>query len=312
MKKYYRNKILIQLVIWILLLNFNAIKAQQDPMFTQYMFNQLAVNPAYAGSREVLSVMLLARQQWVGFEGAPSTGTLTGHMPLYQNMAIGASVIYDSYGPVNQTSFYFDYAYHLKISNASKLSLGLKGGFNSYSVDYNKLSRTVYSDEAYLIGSEQAILPNFGFGVYLYSQNYYVGVSIPRLLENEYKDESKSFGNGKEVRHYYGMAGVVFKMSDKFVLRPSIMTRLAQGAPFSIDANINTILHDKLWLGAMYRLGESFGGIIQYQFTPQFKFGYAFDLNTNQLKSYHSGTHEVMLNYEFNFNKERIVNPRYF
>ncbi|TLX70856.1 type IX secretion system membrane protein PorP/SprF [Labilibacter sediminis] len=291
---------------------FTPAKAQQDPMYSQYMFNSLSINPAYAGTREMLSLMLLARQQWVGFDGAPSTGTFSAHSPIYNGMAAGASVIYDSYGPVKQTSFYIDYAYHLKMNETLKLSMGLKGGFNHYAVDYNSLDRTSNMDNAYASSVEQTMLPNFGFGLYLYSPKFYVGLSVPKLMENKYEDESDSYGEGKEVRHYYSMAGTVFKMNEWFVLKPSVMTRLAEGSPFSIDFNLNSIFYDKLWLGAMYRLDDSFGGIAQYQFTPQFKVGYAFDLNTNALSSYHSGTHEVMIHYEFNFKKEKILNPRYF
>ncbi len=314
------NKVLEHIkytILAFILLNLLGVKvsnvlAQQDPMFTQYMFNTLAINPAYAGSREVMSLMILGRQQWVGFDGAPTTATFTGHLPVYKNMAIGASLIYDSYGPVNQTSFFIDYAYHLKMNDKLNLSLGLNGGFNNYAIDYNGLDKTYNNDNAYVNANEQITLSNFGFGIYLYSQRFYLGLSVPRITENSFVEGSENYGTGSEVRHYYGMMGLVIHMTDNFVLRPSVMTRVAQGAPYSIDTNLNTVLYDKFWLGAVYRLGESIGGIVQFQINPQIKFGYAFDLNTNQLSSYHSGTHEVMINYEFNFNKERVINPRYF
>ncbi len=300
------------LVLIAVISGSSGVYAQQDPMFTQYMFNQLAINPAYAGSREVLSIMMLGRQQWVGFDGAPTTATLTGHSPIIENMAGGASIIYDSFGPVNQTSLYIDYAYHLNINEGVKLSLGLNGGFTHYSIDYNSLQRTQSIDDAYPVNVEQTLLPNFGFGAYLYGDHFYAGLSVPKIIENKYNSDNETFGNGKEIRHYYAMAGFVYRVNDWIVIRPSIMSRLAQGAPFSIDGNINTVIHDKIWLGIMYRLKDSFGGIVQYQVTPQLKLGYAFDLNTNQLKSYHNGTHEVMINYEFRFKKERVANPRYF
>ncbi len=310
--KYMRFKYSLLILYIILGTNISGIYAQQDPMFTQYMFNTLAINPAYAGSREVMSLMILGRQQWVGFEGAPTTATFTGHLPVYNNMAVGASLVYDSYGPVNQTSFFIDYAYHLKMNDKLKLSLGLNGGFNNYAIDYTSLDKTFNNDEAYYNANEQLMLSNFGFGLFLYSQRFYLGLSVPRITENSFVEGSESYGNGNEVRHYYGMMGVVFNMNENLVLRPSVMTRVSQGAPYSVDININTVLYDKFWLGAMYRLNESFGGIIQFQINPQVKFGYAFDLNTNQLSSYHSGTHEIMINYEFNFNKEKVINPRYF
>ncbi len=310
--RYIKFKIILAAITVFVGGEVGHLIAQQDPMFTQYMFNTLTINPAYAGSREMLSLMVLGRQQWVGFEGAPTTATFTGHLPVYKNMAMGASLIYDTYGPVNQTSFFIDYAYHLKMSDKLKMSLGLNGGFNNYAIDFIGLDKTYSNDESYYNANEQTLLSNFGFGVYLYSQRFYLGLSVPRIMENSFEEGAESYGNGNEVRHYYGMMGVVFHLNDHFVLRPSVMTRLAQGSPFSVDLNVNTVLYDKFWIGAMYRLNESLGGILQFQINKQIRFGYAFDLNTNQLSSYHSGSHELMINYEFNFNKERVINPRYF
>lgn len=305
-------KRLITVVVVLLSCCFGNLNAQQDPLYTQYMFNTLSINPGYAGSREVLSLMLLARQQWVGFDGAPKTGTFTAHSPVYSNMAVGGSIIYDSYGPVNQTSFFVDYAYHLKLNEKLKMSLGLKGGMNYYSIDYNSLQRTVYADDAYSNYAESSLMPNFGFGVYLYSSKFYFGLSVPKIIENTYEEAGSSYGEGKEFRHYYGMMGMAIRTNDWLVLKPSILTRLAEGSPLNVDLNINSIIKDKFWLGVMYRLNESFGGIVQYQISPQFRFGYAFDMNTNELSSYNSGSHEIMLNYEFNFDKKKVLNPRYF
>ncbi len=288
------------------------LRAQQDPLYTQYMFNTLPINPGYAGSREMLSLMILGRQQWVGFDGAPTTATFTIHSPIYAHMAAGATIIYDSYGPVNQTSFSINYAYHLKMSESTKLSLGLSGGFNHYAVDYNKLDRTFYVDDAYNYGIEQTLSPNFGFGLYMYSPKFYIGLSVPKIIENTYDESKEGLTGGVEFRHYYGMAGVALKMNEWLTLKPSILARVAQGSPLNIDANINTIIQNKIWLGIMHRLGESFGAIAQYQLSPQLRLGYAFDLNTNELSSHHSGSHEIMINFEFNFNKEQIINPRYF
>ncbi len=290
----------------------NKTHAQQDPLYSQYMFNTLPMNPAYAGSKGMMSMMILGRKQWLGFEGAPTTASFSIHSPIWANMAGGASLIYDTYGPVNLTSAYGDYAYHLKLNEKIKLSLGLKGGFNFYSIDYNKLDRTIQADEAYNGEVEQVLMPNFGFGLFMYSSRFYLGLSVPRIMENVYEEASETYGEGKEFRQYYGMMGVVLPLSEHFVLKPSVMTRLASGAPLSIDANINTIIQDKIWLGVMYRLNDSFGGLVQYQISQQLRVGYAFDLNTNALSSYHSGSHEIMLNFDFNFQKDKVFNPRYF
>ncbi len=298
------------IVLILFCLHKQNIMAQQDPMFTQYMFNQLSINPAYAGTRDVMSLLLINRNQWVGFDGAPVTSTFSGHLPVYKSMAVGSSVMLDKYGPVNNLSVYVDYAYHLKLNEKTKLSFGLNGGFNYYTINYNELNKTINIDDAYPSDMDKESMPNFGFGMFLYAPHYYVGVSCPRILENNF--ESISYGDGTEVRHYYAMAGVVFTINDWLILRPSFMSRMAADVPFSFDVNLNALMYNKLWFGIMYRLNDSFGGIVQYQITHQLKFGYAFDFNTSQLRDYNSGSHEVMLNYEFDFKKSRVISPRYF
>lgn len=285
-------------------------KAQQDPLYSQYMFNTLPINPAYAGSREMLSALLLGRQQWVGFDGAPNTATFSIHSPLYKGMAGGTSIIYDTYGPVKNTTFNIDFAYHLKTGEHSKLSFGINGTANLYTIDYTNLTRQTAMDNAYTNAVDQEWLPNVGFGLYFYSPNYYVGVSSPRMIENSY--DSDTDGDSKVVRHYYAMAGYVFHISEMFVLRPSALARASEAGPFNFDFNLYGIFYDKLWLGAMYRLDSAYGASVQYQISPQVKVGYAYDMSTNELSSYHSGSHELMISYDFNFNRTKIYNPRYF
>ncbi len=300
--------------IWSLLLcSFlfsTKVEAQQDPMYTQYMFNTLPINPAYAGSREMLSAIVLGRKQWVGFEGAPTTATFSIHSPVYKAMALGSSLVYDEYGPVEQTSFFVDYAYHLKLSERLKLSLGLSGGFKYYTVDFNGLYKVTTTDAAYANSIEELFLPNFGFGLFLYSNNFYFGASAPRLIENSYKDSG--YGAGTEVRHYYALSGVVIHASKDLIFRPSVMARVADSSPFSIDFNLYSILYDKFWIGAMYRLNDSFGAMVQYQLNQQLKVGYAFDLTSNALSTSSSGSHEIMISYDFQFDKNKFYNPRYF
>jgi len=278
------------------------------------MFNTLAFNPAYAGTRGMTSIMALSRHQWVGFEGAPTTQTLTGHMPLANNIGLGLTVIHDKLSPTSQTGVYFDYAYRLKISETSKLSLGLKGGFNHFQLDVAQLLISSPNDDALNISSTSKYLPNFGFGLYLYSDKYFVGVSAPKLLENKLVNgDMEVLGQaGSEVRHYFISGGYVFNLSEEVKFKPTFMTRLTQAAPMTLDLNANFLLKEKLWIGAMYRLNNSFGGILQYQFTPQFKVGYAYDMTNNELRNYNSGTHEIMISYELNFTKDKVQNPRYF
>lgn len=286
--------------------------SQQDPMFTQYMFNTLALNPAYAGTRDMLSLMALSRHQWVGFNGAPATQTFTAHTPVANNIGIGLSLIHDKVTPTNQTGLYFDYAYRIRLSSSSLLSFGLKGGFNYYKYDMSELVKPQPGGDPALNGEVVGkYLPNFGFGLYLYSNRYYVGFSVPKLLENKLAEDEIAQA-GKETRHYFFMAGVVLNISQDIKLKPGFLTRITQASPLSLDANLNFLIREKLWVGGMYRLNDSFGAIIQYQFTPQFRIGYAFDMTTNEMRNYNSGTHEVMISYELNFTRDKVQNPRYF
>lgn len=289
--------------------------AQQDPLYTQYMFNALAYNPAYAGSRDVLSIMALSRHQWVGFEGAPTTQTFTAHSSVGNNVGLGFSLIHDKLDPTKQTGVYFDYAYKLRITEKSRLSLGIKGGFNYFQNNITSLSTGNVIDDPALSGSDYTkFLPNFGFGIYYYSDKFYFGASAPKLLENKLNDgDIEVLGEGgKETRHYFLSTGYVFDLSNNIKVKPSILARLIQAAPMSMDINLNFLFREKLWLGGFYRLNDAFGAIVQYQFTQQFKVGYGFDMTTNELSSYNDGTHEIMLQYEFSFTKDKIQHPRNF
>jgi len=289
--------------------------SQQDPLYTQYMFNTLAINPAYAGTRDVLSLMLLSRHQWVGFDGAPSTQTFTANSPIAnKNIGLGLSVMYDKIGPTRQTGIYMDYSFQLKFSKGSKLSFGLKGGGNFYQLDMTELKKvSPYEDPAYTIPNVNKFLPNFGVGIYYYSRTFYFGASIPKLLENKLADgQVETYQGGKEVRHYYLMTGAIINISKNVKFKPSVMARLTAATPSAIDLNANFLFVDRVWVGAMYRISDSFGGIVQFLFTPQFRIGYAYEMSTGELQDYNKGTHEIMLNYEFNFKKYKVQNPRYF
>lgn len=303
------------LLILLILSGTPKAIAQQDPLYTQYMFNTLAYNPAYAGTRDMVSLMALSRHQWVGFEGAPSTQTITGHTPVGKNIGLGLTLIHDKVKPTSQTGLYFDYAYRIKISEKSKLSFGLKGGFNYFQLDMSKLHTVTPEDDPTLnVGSTSKYLPNFGFGIFFYADRYFVGFSAPKLLENKLLDSDNEIlgQSGSEVRHYFITGGYVFNLSDEIKFKPTFMSQLTEAAPMSLDLNANFLFKEKLWIGALYRLNNSFGAIVQYQFTPQFKVGYGFDMTTNALSNYNSGTHEIMISYELNFTKEQVENPRYF
>jgi type IX secretion system PorP/SprF family membrane protein len=302
------------IIVWILLCT-NSL-AQQDPLYTQYQFNTLAINPAYAGSRDMLSVMLLARQQWAGFDGAPQTASFSAHSPITSNhVSLGLSVTNDQIGPVSQTLAFADYAYRFAISHKARLALGLKAGLTNMQIDYNSLAKPGGSyDPAYEEGVATKLLPNFGFGIYLSHPSYYLGVSAPRLIENDLSSDAT--GNavlaGHEVRNYYLMGGVMISLASQLKLKPSFMLRITEASPPVYDLNLNFLYREKLWFGAMWRPDNAAGAILQYQITSQFRIGYAYEISLDAMKNFNNGTNEVMLSYDFVFKKQKVFNPRYF
>jgi type IX secretion system PorP/SprF family membrane protein len=311
----HKLKIKTLLIICFACMCPNLISAQQDPLLTQYMFNTLALNPAYAGTNGVLSVMLASRHQWVGFEDAPTTQTFTIHTPVAKkNFGTGLTVIHDKIGPVTNTSAWFDYSYHLRFNGKAKLALGLKGGFSYFQKDLSRYQTEVgTNDQAYAESTEPQLLPNFGFGAYFWSDRYYVGLSTPRLIENELGDsEAASAFISKENRLYLLMAGYVVRLGPDWHLKPSFIIRATESAPVSYDFNLNLLIKERLWIGGFYRPTESVGGIIQYRITNQLSAGYAYETGIKDLVSQFGDTHEVMLSFEFNFRKDKILNPRYF
>jgi len=295
------------------LLSTTATHAQQDPMYSQYMFNTMAFNPAYAGSGGVLTAMALSRHQWVGFSGAPSTQTILVHSPIKADkIALGFEAMNDRIGATNQTSAFVNFAYRIRTGTNTHLSFGLKGGVNIYQADLASLT-TVQEGDPANVNTKGQFLPNFGFGLFWHGPRYYVGLSAPKLLENKLDAVSGAvLVPTTESRHYFLIGGYVFDIGRDFKFKPSFMLRNVSGAPLSLDLNANFLLRDKIWFGAMYRFGNAFGLMGQYLITDQFRVGYAFDLTTSRLGAYNAGTHEIMLSYDFRFLKGRTISPRYF
>ena len=307
------NISLVFVIMLIVGLNARTVNAQQDPMFTQYMFNTLAINPAYAGSADIFTMMALSRHQWVGLEGAPTTQTLVLHTPLKnENIGLGLSIINDEIGPVKQTGFYGDFAYRLKVGDNSRLAFGLKFGANYFSADLSDLA-TVVEDDPANVNISGEILPNAGFGIYWSSKMFYLGASAPKLLMNEIGEKNAVSGVvGEEERHYYLIGGMVFDLNDDVKFKPSFMARAVEGAPLSVDLTASFLFREKFWVGVMYRLDDSFGAILQFQFNEQLRAGYAYDMTTSRLGEYNGGTHEIMLSYDLRFTKGKTISPRYF
>lgn len=306
--KYY-------IVLMLLLLSglLKPLKAQQDVQFSQYMFNTLAFNPAYAGSAEILNASALYRAQWVGFDGAPQTQTLTANAPLKnKRLAVGGTLFNDVIGPAKTFGLYGDFVYRIPFKK-SKLAFGAKVGFDIFSGTFTGLDIVDNIDPSFLYNVKNKFLPNVGFGVYYYAKKYYVGFSAPKLITNTIYDSVEDLpNNGKQEISSYFTAGYVFTFSKDVKFKPAILYKFVKNAPGQLDINLNFLFIERFWLGVMYRPGSAWGILAQFQITDQLRFGYSLDFSTHDIQSYNNGTHEFMLSYDFGYNRTKIRSPRYF
>jgi type IX secretion system PorP/SprF family membrane protein len=302
------------LFLFLLLIGIGRASAQQDPMFTQYMHNPVSINPAYAGSRGTLNLVTMHRQQWVGIDGAPKTLTFSINSPFIKyNVGIGLSVVHDEIGPIKQTGIYADYSYHIKISEKTKLAFGLKGGMNFYNANLTNLLGAQNDDHLMTYGMHRLYLPNFGVGSYLYSDRYYIGFSIPKIIQNILAENKKTHDySSKEQRHIFFTGGIVLDISESIKFKPSTTIRIVSGAPVSTELSASVLLQDKLWLGLMYRFGDSFGALVKFDISKQLSAGYSYDLTRSGLRPYNHGTHEIYISYDITFKNIKILSPRYF
>ena len=303
-------------ILGFVILSTLGANAQQDAMFTHYSFNTLAVNSGYAGSRDALTVTGLHRSQWVGFDGAPTTQTLTLHAPIMnEKIGLGLSVLNDKIGPTNQTAFYGDFAYKIPVGNG-KLAFGLKAGVNMVSNSLGDLGTTESGDVNFEQNVKSELLPNFGFGLYYSTPKYYVGLSTPRLLENNYETNATTGSTQGERRHYFFIAGMIFPLNETGTvkLKPTTFVKVTEAAPLELDLTALFYFHDKYWVGPMWRSGDALGVLAGLNMTDQFSLGYSFDWSYGlQTFKYNGGSHELMLRYDFVFKeKGRIKSPRYF
>jgi len=285
---------------------------QQDPQYTQYMYNMNIINPAYAGSRENLSFGLLYRNQWTAIDGGPETGTFFGHSPIGNNLGLGLSVIADQIGPVKETNTYVDVSYTLKLGGAHRLAFGVKAGatFHDINLTSSNVSVIDQNDPFFGIGINETT-PNFGAGFFYYTDNYYLSLSVPNFLSSVHLDAN---GNkiGSETQHYFLTGGYVFNVSPNTELKPSFMLKSAFDAPSSFDINLNARFFKKFEIGASYRLDDSFSGLVNFAVTPSIRLGYAYDAISSDIKAYAPASHEVMLLFDLNFPKKVSRSPRYF
>ncbi|MCI2229318.1 type IX secretion system membrane protein PorP/SprF [Polaribacter sp. MSW13] len=300
------------IIIAVIIFTVSA-KAQQNPQFTQYMYNMNIINPAYAGSYDALSLNFLARTQWVGIDGAPQTLTLGAHSPVGKNVGLGLSVIIDEIGPVQEQNLYGDFSYTINVGNKAKLALGVKAGFTFFNVCLPCLNTAEPDDEAFINQNANKVLPNFGAGAFYYTNNFYLGFSIPNLLETfHFQKKGGQISRASETKHFFLTSGYVFDINQEMKFKPSIMVKAAEGAPLPIDFSGSVFFNEKFELGLSYRLDESLSALANVRVRKNLRIGYAYDYTITNLGNFNSGSHEIFLLFNFDFERNKIISPRCF
>ncbi|RIA10381.1 type IX secretion system PorP/SprF family membrane protein [Flavobacteriaceae bacterium MAR_2010_72] len=306
----YKLQIEKVLLIVFAVFTVGSSLAQQDPQYTQYMYNTMSINPGYTGQRDTLSVVALYRTQWVGIDGAPKTQTLGAHMPLKnKKIGLGLSIVNDKLGPATETFFNGNFSYTINVSeNNTKLSFGVNGGFHLLNTDWSK-GRFKNPDVAFN-ENVNLVSPIIGAGLYLRSEKWYLGLSVPNFITtNHYDDYQESLAT--ERLHYYFIGGYVFDLSKSTKFKPALLVKAVSGSPIIADVSANFLFNKKITLGLAYRWDDSLAGIVGFQISNEIYLGYAYDYTTTNLNNYNSGTHEIMLRYELQ-SLGKLLSPRFF
>lgn len=304
MKNFY-------ILIAILFAGLSSTQAQQLPQFTQYMYNTISINPAYAGSRDGLSLTALHRSQWAGIDGGPRTQTFSVHSPLSnEKVGLGLSVINDRTGYENYTYLYGDFSYTINVSEDVTLAFGLKGGMSYYDLDEELFAEPSVIQDPFFRERFNKWTPNFGAGLYLSSQDWYLGLSAPKILNNDNNEFSEYVA--LEQVHYYLTGGYVFDLSSNWKLRPTALVKATSGAPLSFDMSGTVIYDEKLYVGATYRIDDAIGAFVDFQIFEPLRIGYGYEYSISDLRPYTSGSHEVILIYEMRFKNTKYKSPRFF
>jgi len=300
--------------IIILLFSFNAmfVKAQFDPQFTQYMYNESFINPAYAGAHDALSMTGLARKQWVGFAGAPTNVTFSAHTPIANDkLGIGINFMNESIGIMYRNMAMVNLAYRLKLGEG-KLCFGLQAGATGFTERLSQVTNIQANDNNFTQSTPLLFGPNLGGGLYYYTKKWYVGFSAPRMLVNTSLSNAVSTKFAASSLSYFLTAGYVFTINYDLKLKPTIMIKAAQGAPIQPEVNLHAIVKDVFWIGAAYRHNDCVAALVGLQANAQFRIGYSYDFTLSKLQKYNSGSHEIMLNYIFKYKNKNFTSPRFF
>ncbi|MEI6020888.1 MAG: type IX secretion system membrane protein PorP/SprF [Bacteroidota bacterium] len=292
MKKYIS-------ILFLLFVEFSI--AQQLPQFSQYMLNEMAVNPAMAGKDDFSEVRSINRHQWVGITDAPRTYMLTLQGPIKnKNMGVGMNLFTDVVGPTRRTGLNFSYAYHLKINKETNLSMALTAGILQWGIDGNKISLHDEGDQQLYTNYQTTLVPDFGAGIYYYKKKvYYFGLSVPQLYNAPIKLYEGAYKNSRLVTQFNISGGYIFKLNDDFSVEPSFLFKYERPAPAKLDIGARAIYKSQVWIGATYRSQTAVSAMLGYMFDDYLTIGYAYDVSTGRIKKYAAGTHEILLGIKF-------------
>ena len=287
-------------------------QAQQDPQYTQYMFNTMSVNPAYVGTRGHTTITAVGRTQWVGFEGAPDTQTLSYDTPLrYRGLGLGFNLVNDKIGPSHETYLDANIGYSIETGEEGHLAFGLKLGGRLLNIDWT-VGQNDAEDPSFQQNIVNKFLPTIGAGIYYYESDWYIGLSAPNFLNQEHYDDDLARGETAiERNHFFLIAGLVLELSDDIKFKPAALVKAVAGAPLSLDISANFMFVDKFRAGLAWRWGDSIAALLGFQASESLYFGYAYDLTTSNYNVANTGTHEILLRYEI-FDQQRMKSPRFF
>jgi type IX secretion system PorP/SprF family membrane protein len=304
---------IVSLACFVAMFSINTVVGQQDAQYTQYMYNTISVNPGYAGSRGNLSVGILHRSQWVGLDGAPITQTFNIHSPIgYRGVGLGFSIVNDQIGPTSETAFDVDFSYTIQTSSEGKLSLGLKASANLLDIRFSELNQYA-TDQTLQQDIQNKLSPNIGAGAYYHTEKFYLGLSVPRILETSHF-ESTSISTANEKMNLYLITGYVWDLNTDLKFKPTLLTKAVKGSPLQVDLSANFMFNEKLILGAAYRWDAALSGMFGFYISEGFLLGLAYDKETTELgnTSFNDGSFEVLLRYDFIKTKGNLKSPRFF
>lgn len=297
------------LIVGLVGLSFQTLFAQQDPQFTQYMYNTLSVNAAYAGSRGHASAIGVLRSQWVGLDGAPRTQTFSLDTPIGEHVGLGLSIANDELGPSKETYLDLNFSYTIKTSDTRKLSFGLKGGGRFLDIDFSR--GNAQSPDVLFQNNVSEFLPTLGAGVYWHNDRNYLGVSVPNLFTDQTYDDIQQTVAAERL-HLFIIGGIVTDLSSTTKFKPAFLVKSVTGAPIIVDLSANFMFYEKLRLGLSYRWDDSVSGLAGFQLTPQLLLGYSYDYTTTELQRFNTGSHEITMRFDLISKTKKIKSPRFF